>query len=465
MVELVVEGNVYLKTGLIKCCVGIEDGKIVALKKILKGDNHFDFSDKLILPGGIDTHVHFREPGNEHKEDFATGTQAAAFGGITCVLDMPNTIPNVFTRTTLMDKLRTIENKAYTDFGLYAGVREDIDVNALAQVASAFKLYMAETTDAQDIFSKGPELILNLVKQISSSGKVLAIHAEAQNLIHKSGDSKTLDDHLRDRPNECESSAISFILNLVQNQPLQESVKLNLHFCHISTQEAVRTLKNIQSTLKTPKPSHDKGSENEGSNSEIPDLEELRNTNLNLTSEVTPHHLFLNSSCDKGAFCKVNPPLRTPDDQRALWTALLDGTIDTIASDHAPHTIAEKEDNEFAFAPSGIPGVETMLPLMLPLLKHNKLPLERFVNAVSEKPNRLFGFNKGYIEEGRDADLIVVDLRQEIEIKADELHSKCGWTPFEEMTAVFPRMVMVRGEIIVKDGNLEGDRGYGKFCK
>ncbi|MCK5562281.1 MAG: amidohydrolase family protein, partial [Thermoplasmata archaeon] len=118
---------------------------------------------------------------------------------------------------------------------------------------------------------------------------------------------------------------------------------------------------------------------------------------------------------------------------------------------------------EFAYAPSGIPGVETMLPLLFPYLKHNKLPLERLVNAVSEQPSLMFGLNKGYLEEGRDADLIVVDLRQETEIKGDELHSKCGWTPYEGMTAIFPRMVMVRGEIIVKDDNLEGERGWGKF--
>lgn len=464
MVELVVEGNVYLKTGLVKCCVGIEDGRIVALKKILKGDEHFDFGDKLVLPGGIDSHVHFREPGNEHKEDFTTGTMAAAFGGVTCVLDMPNTIPHVFTSSILMEKLQAIETKACIDFGLYAGVRDGIDVNSLAQAANAFKLYMAGTTDAQEILGGGPDLLLNLMKEISGSGKVLAVHAESENLINKSLDSKTLEDHLRARPSESEISAINTILKLAQNLAPQDRQNLKLHICHVSTQEAVGILKNFKSATTTNSaPPNDSGSNSGSSNPEEPLKKELLTSNFNLTSEVTPHHLFLNMGADKGAFCKVNPPLRTPDDQRALWDALIDGTIDILASDHAPHTIAEKEDNEFAYAPSGIPGVETMLPLLFPYLKHNKLPLERFVNAVCEQPSTIFGLNKGTIEEGRDADLIVVDLRQETEIKGDELHSKCGWTPYEGMTAVFPRMVMVRGEIIVKDDNLEGERGFGKF--
>jgi dihydroorotase len=459
MVDLVVEGNVYLRSGLMKCCVGIEGGKIVELKKILKGDEHYDFGDKLVLPGGIDSHVHFREPGNEYKENFESGTRSAAFGGITCVLDMPNTIPNVHSKQIFLDKLDDIKNKAFIDFGLFAGVKPDNNFQDLSKVAIAFKLYMAGTTDAKKISDRLDEVLPNILTQLSYFNKVLSVHAEDENSINQSMEPKSLEDYLHMRPNECESSAIERLLGKIRNLSLTNNQKLRVHFCHVSTLEGIGVIRNFRSQL--PKVTS-MGDENHPP--ELPPAVDVEQP-LIVTAEVTPHHLFLNAMCEKGAFCKVNPPLRRTEDQMALWSAVFDGTIDTIASDHAPHTRSEKEDNEFAYAPSGIPGVETMLPLILPYLKHSKLSIDRFVELTSANPSDIFGLNKGYIEEGRDADLIIVDFRQESPIKSEDLHSKCGWTPYEGLTGIFPKMTIVRGKVVVKDGNLEGDRGWGKFCK
>ena len=459
MVDLVVEGNVYLRSGLMKCCVGIEGGKIVELKKILKGDEHYDFGDKLVLPGGIDSHVHFREPGNEYKENFGSGTKSAAFGGITCVLDMPNTIPNVHSKPIFLDKLDDVNNKAFIDFGLFAGVMPDNNFQDLSMVATAFKLYMAGSTDAKKISSQLDDVLPNILTQLSSFKKVLSVHAEDENRINQSMEPKSLEDHLHMRPNECESSAISRLLGISRNLKLTNDQKLKVHFCHVSTLEGISVIRNFRAQMtkqtSTGDENHPPGQPHDT------DVDPA----LTITAEVTPHHLFLNAWCDKGAFCKVNPPLRRTEDQMALWSAVFDGSIDTLGSDHAPHTKSEKEDNEFAYAPSGIPGVETMLPLILPYVKHSKLSVDRFVELTSANPSDIFGLNKGHIEEGRDGDLIVVDLRQESSIKSDDLHSKCGWTPYEGMTGIFPKMTIVRGKVVVKDGNLEGDRGWGKFCK
>jgi dihydroorotase len=158
----------------------------------------------------------------------------------------------------------------------------------------------------------------------------------------------------------------------------------------------------------------------------------------------------------------VNPPLRTPEDQAALWSGFKDGVIQILASDHAPHTIDEKTQ-EFESAPAGIPGVETMLPIMLSFHKHHKITLERLVNAISEKPAKLFNLPKGRLATGYDGDLVVIDFYHERDIKIENLHSKCGWSPYENMPAIFPMFTVVRGKIIVKDGNLEADMGWGKF--
>ena len=539
MLDLVVEGNAYLDGKLNKCCIGIENGKIAAIKKILKGEQHLDFGDKLILPAGIDAHVHFRDPGATNKEDFGTGTLAAAFGGISCILDMPNNKPPVTTKAAVVNKLERVLGKAHVDFGLFASVTEKTNIPATAQICTAFKIYLASTT-GELLFSNTNQLP-TILEQINGVHKVPAVHAEAENIIQEKLKTNqpvnNLHQHLRTRPNKAEAVAVANILSIAQQwinvldkqlnsaKPettsdrsvtstsaksdtfgfSQPSTWLNqIHLCHVSTAEAIKLIcafrgqQSLSGSIDKQMLEHTNTGDNNtdtmgndlnsgeymlGIAGEI--SAEKIDTSINngqfnatagvistlkrdlpcpvmVTIEVTPHHLLLNESFKGGALGKVNPPLRTSKDQVALWEALANGAIDILSSDHAPHTLDDKS-GEFAHVPAGLPGVETMLPLMLSYVKHNKLPLDRFMAISALNPARIFRLPKGRLALGYDGDLIVVNFYNEKPITVKTLHSKCGWTPYEKMDAIFPLLTVVRGNIIVKDGNLEVDPGIGKY--
>ncbi len=509
MLDVVVEGNAYLDGNLNKCCIGIEDGKIVAIKKILKGDRHLDFGDKLILPAGIDLHVHFRDPGFPRKENFKTGTMAAAFGGISCIFDMPNTNPLVVSKKTVLEKLDRVSKKAFIDFGLYSSLTLKTNIQDTASACSAFKIYLGTTT-GKLVFSSN-KYLAPAIYQINQSGKIPAIHAESENILKKYSKQKkpikNLHDYLCSRPNEVEADAISHLIKIAEQHSLKNNTNsknrtfksnsspFHIHICHLSTAEGVELLqrysgssinkpetevssrKNNQNNITKPinpkqltvpanrkkltKPSQPRQLLKSTKTQAKPTGSQKRNA-VSISAEVTPHHLLLNQNSELKAFGKVNPPLRCANDQAALWSALTNGTIQVLASDHAPHTIDEKTQ-EFHSAPAGIPGVETMLPLMLSYVKHHKLSLDRFVSASSTMPAKIHNLPKGRLAVGYDGDLIVINFYEENGIKIKNLHSKCGWTPYEKMDAVFPMLTMVRGNIIVKDGNIESEPGFGNY--
>lgn len=418
---LVIEGNVYYQSRLTKCCVGIEEGKIIRVKKVLRGEKNLDFGDKLILPAGIDVHVHFREPGFTYKEDFSSGSMAAAFGGISTVLDMPNTEPPTLSSNAIKEKAEIAREKCYVDFGIYCGVIEGSIVEEVASLCTAFKLYMGS---AENLVIEDKNVLKKIFSDIGKTGKVAAVHCESQHLLKKI-EERNLEDHMKARKNESEVNAVRNAISMSND---------TLHICHVSARES---------------------------------LDEIRNAKLsrkNLTCEVSPHHLLMSSQSvfENHSLGKVNPPLRTEEDRAELWNAFVSREIDILASDHAPHTKDEKK--EFSNAPSGMPGVETMIPLMLFQVRNNSLNLERLMEAIAEKPADLFGISKkGRIIVGNDADILVVDMRRVSKINGEKLHSKCGWTAFENHNAVFPRMTFIRGEAIIEDWELIGEPGYGRF--
>jgi len=418
---IVVEGKCFLDERLERCCIGIEDGKIVAIKKMLKGDEHYDFGSKIILPGCIDAHVHFREPGKVHKEDFFTGTIAAAFGGVTCAMDMPNNVPPVNDINSLKNKLDIVKRKANIDFGLYSALVRADNIDSVSELATGFKVYMAETTNSGGITAGYDELTPLIAS--ASANKIVSVHCEDERLV-KRIEKKNLEDHLAARPTVCETDGLKMVL-----EAAKKSGK-NVHVAHVTSAEGAAMIEQVKSTVP-------------------------------ITSEVTVHHMLLNVNSDLKSFGKVNPPLRRKEDNEALRNAFFNGGIEILASDHAPHTIEEKSA-EFAVAPSGIPGVETNIPIMLHFVKKKFLSLNRFVEAASSLPAQMFKLNKGVIGIGYDADLIVVDMMSVRKIRTDELHSKCGWTPFENHDAIFPEAVFLRGSIIVDDGNFINER-LGKF--
>ena len=423
--DLTIEGKVYINGNFQDCCIGITDGKISAIKKILKGDEHYNFGNRLILPAGIDVHVHIRDPGLTHKEDFSTGSLAAAFGGMSCIFDMPNTAPQTTTVQTLSDKITTADKKSYVDFGVYAGVTDSNinNIGALSKKSSGFKIYLGGTTNSLPFNVKNLKKTLHY---INPTNKPVLIHAEDSQCIqgHKIQE-KNLTDHLRSRPNECEETAIKNILTSSQG------INSKIHICHLSSCEGLELLKN------RPK---------------------------NISCGVTPHHALFTAQdrSNNQVMLKANPPLRTGFDKEALFDGIKNGFIDILESDHAPHTLEEK-DVDFDKAPSGMPGVETMLPLFLSLAKREMLSFQRLISAICEKPAELVGAPKGKIEVGRDADLILVDIKKESKIKADDLHSKCGWTPFEGHPAIFPDYLFVRGEKLIEDHEIQVSQGFGRF--
>lgn len=423
--NLVIEGKSYINGSFQNCCIGIEDDKIIDVKKILKGDKHLNFGNNLILPAGSDIHVHFREPGMTHKEDFLSGSTSAAFGGISCVFDMPNTIPQTTTINELNEKISLANKKSFVDFGVYAGVTNNNieDLGVLASKCSGFKIYLGNSTNTLKFNKKN---LKDALQKISKTNKPVLFHAEdAELLLKNKSFENNLFDHLKFRPSICEFASIKDILKEAQK------INLKIHICHISSIEGLELLK------KRPK---------------------------NITCGITPHHalLYVEKNNFLNNFFKVNPPIRSELDKEALFNALQNGTIDVMESDHAPHTIEEKEVG-FDNAPSGMPGVETMLPLFLFLAKKDVISFSKVISTICEKPAEILNVSKGRIQIGKDADLIVVDIKEETRIKSEDLHSKCKWSAFEDWKAIFPRCVFIRGESVIEDNEISVSKGFGRF--
>ena len=403
--DLAIDGTFYIDKMLVRTSVGITGGVITGIKKQLDAYERETVEESIIIPGALDMHVHFREPGMTHKEDVSSGSMSAAYGGVTTVVDMPNTLPPTTTPERLGRKLEIFSDKSYVDYGLFAALMPGERLVSLARRAAGFKLFMGSSTG--DIMCSDPQEQARLVDAAAKTGKPIVVHAEDEPLRNKISE-HNLRDHYRSRPPECEVEAVRRLITFSQS-PSSPSI----HIAHASTREAV----------------------------------EMQH-GPNVTFEVTPHHLLLDYEMPLGARGKVNPPLRRRDDRIALMRLVESDRIDTLGSDHAPHTSEEKED-DFDYAPAGIPGVETSLPLMLRLVSSGDLKLTTLVRMASEKPAQILGVRKGKIAVGYDADMVVVNLRKMRTIDASLLHSKCGWSPFEGQAAVFPEKVYLRGMKVV----------------
>lgn len=423
--DLTIEGKAYVDGTFKKCCIGIDDGRISAIKKILKGNRHINFGNNLILPAGIDIHVHFRDPGITYKEDFYSGSLSAAYGGVSCVFDMPNNIPPTIDSKSLSKKIKIADKNSFIDFGIYCCVTNK-NINKLKELAkycSGFKIFLGESTNSLNLENSK---LREAFREINSINKPVLVHAEDNKCLLQHGFAeKTLKDHLLARPSVCEEKSIKNILKST------EDISPNIHICHLSSSNG---------------------------------LDLLRNRPKNISCGVTPHHLLfsLEKNMKPETWYKVNPPIRLKDDKERLFEGIRNGCINILESDHAPHTIEDK-CLEFSEAPSGIPGVETMVPLFLFLAKKGKISFSRLISIMCEEPANLICPGKGKIEFGRDADFIIVDLKKECKINSEKLHYKCEWTPFNELKAIFPTHLFVRGESIIKDCELIEIQGFGKF--
>ena len=375
-----------------------------------------------LLPGVIDPQVHFREPGLEYKEDLFTASCACARGGVTSFLEMPNTRPLTTTQAALDDKLQRAAQKSLVNYGFFIGATpEGLPDLLTANPVCGIKVFMGsmhgqllmdDEVALEAIFAKGKRLI--------------AVHAENQARINQRrqefADITDPAIHSQIQDNQAALEATQLALRL------SKKYQRRLHILHLSTGEEAEL-------LRQDKPAW-------------------------VTAEVTPQHLVLNTNAyaEIGTFAQMNPPLRSPQDNEILWQALRDGVIDFIATDHAPHTLEEKA-KEYPNSPSGMPGVETSLAVMLTQAKQGKCTVAQVSHWMSTAVAQGYGIpQKGRIEVGYDADLVLVDLENYHPVLREELQTKCGWSPFEGWSLTgWAQVTIVGGEIVFNHGKLNLD--------
>ncbi len=400
----------------------IEGERIAAVGPHLATDTssaiQVDIGGLTVLPGLIDVHVHLREPGGEHKEDFYTGTCAALAGGVTTVCAMPNTTPPITTRAAFNDALTRAAARAVCDYGLYVGATPDnaSEAAALSRQAVGLKMYIGSST--------GTLLVDQFAAQIAHfeqypRDRIIAVHAEDEAAVQHYA---ARGQH---RPPICAALATAHVLALAQHTGRR------LHICHVST------------------------------GYELDLIADARRRGLDVTCEVTPHHLFMTTDDQQrlGPLSKVNPPVRDAEEVMALWARR--EVIDLVATDHAPHTLGEKHSSS---PPSGMPGLETALPLLLTAFHEGRLSLPDIARWTSVRPAQVFGFRrKGRIAVGCDGDLTLVDLGAEWTLGQAGLYTRCGWTPFAGRT-VRGRVerVYLRGQQVFSEGCVLAEPGFGQ---
>ncbi len=435
MPDLVIKNaKLVLPDGIVEGGIVIEGGRIKEIKKssgLPDSDEILDAKGNYILPGLIDAHVHFREPGASSKEDWTTGSSAAAAGGITTVLDMPNTQPPTTTLENLEGKRKIASSKSVVDYGFHFGAcNENMEeLSALAHEIASVKFYMSQTTG--NLTVDNDAVLHEELRLLANKGILATAHAENNEMIDYF--TTKLQEEGRDdpqayadsRPPICAADATNMAIFLAG------LADCRLHLCHIST------------------------------SLEVAMVEEHKKSQQ-LTAEATPHHLFLTREDFKklSAYAKTNPPLRTDEDRKALWNGITSGAIDIIASDHAPHLPESKEKGIWKSS-AGVPGLETLLPLLLNEVNNGTLSMETVARLTAENPARIFGIeNKGKIAEGYDADLTIVDLNEEFKVKNDELFTKCKWSPFNgRKLKGHVIKTIVRGNIIFDQGNVNETPG------
>jgi dihydroorotase len=441
--DLVIDnGIVVTPDAAFPASIAIQAGTIVAVGApgaMPAARETLDASGLHILPGAIDVHVHFRDPGYPHKEDWESGTAAAAFGGVTTVFDMPNTIPPTGTGTILAEKHAIAASKAHVDFGLYGLLGEDTIDNVPELIAGGvigFKLYMGNTFGK--IPSPSTGAMLEAFEVVAETGKRISLHAETNSIMERrqtrltqAGRHEPLA-HLDSRPAVVAVEAVS------RACILSEWTGARIHILHISSADELRPLR------------------------------EAKARGVDVTGETCPQYLFLSTEdyARFGGVIRVNPPVREKDNQEPIFAALKDGTIDMIATDHAPHTPEEKTRNDIWAVDCGFPGVETQMPAMLTQVNKGRMSISDYVRWSAFNPARAWGLypRKGAIAPGADADLALVDLTREWTIDDAKIQSRSKISPWHgRKVKGLPVHTIVRGRFVMRDRTLvPGTKGWGR---
>ncbi len=426
MLDLIIKnGTCYIGDNLEKLDLGIQNGKIshIGNLKEEKSKNTIDVTNKIVLPGLMDTQVHFREPGSVDAEDLHSGSRAAIVGGITSVFEMPNTNPPTTNFEEFQKKIN-IGKRMYCNHAFYFGATAE-NYQLLEKLKDldgccGIKLFAGSSTgnllvDKED----------DIEKVFKHASKVVAVHSEDEEILKlrkkliKNGNVKT---HPVWRNEEVAISSTRKIVKIAKR------LNKKAHILHVTTKEEVDFL-----------------SQNKG----------------NITFEITPQHLTIYApDCydNLGSYAQMNPPIRDKSHYDRLWYAVRNNYNDTIGSDHAPHLKINKE-KPYPNSPSGMPGVQTILPVMFNHMNNGRINLNQIVNFLCKNPVKIFGIkNKGYIKKNFDADFTIVDLKKEIEIKNENIESKCGWSPFNgyKFKGV-PIYTIIGGDIKMQDGKIIGE--------
>ena len=437
MYDIIIRGGTCLlphpsNIGLIEqqADIGISNGRIVKIREKIfdSAPCMIDATGLHILPGVIDSQVHFREPGLTHKEDLETGTKAAVLGGVTSIFEMPNTNPPTTTVEHFQNKLDLARNRAHANYAFFAGAAHDnVDILQNLEIlphCSGIKIFMGSSTGS--LLVEDDETLEHILKQ---GHRRVIVHSEDEMRLrerrHIAVEQADVHYHPVWRDVETAVSSTTRLLKLARKTGRK------IHVLHVSTGEEMDILQNAKDIA---------------------------------TVEVLPQHLTLYApDCyDRlGTYAQQNPPIREKRHMDRIWKALQDGTVDVIGSDHAPHTREEK-DRPYPSSPSGVPGVQTLVPIMLNHVYEGRLSLQRFVELVTENPCRVFNVkNKGRLREGYDADITIVDLKKQMTIDNSQIASRCGWTPFHGMQVTgWPTHTIVSGKLAMAHGEIiEGHSG------
>jgi len=421
-------GKVAAQGGIVEADIGVAGGKVSVLSDLsaAAASERFDAGGLHVLPGVIDTQVHFREPGLEHKEDLASGTAGAVLGGVTSIFEMPNTNPSTLTEEDLAHKLMRARDRAWCDHAFFMGAAKENagDLARLEQLpgCAGVKVFMGSSTGNLLV---DDDAVLRVV--LENGSRRVAIHSEDESRLRErcrlvEADGATV--HLHPEWRDVETALLSTRRLLA----LARETGRRVHVLHVTTAEEMTLL--------------------------------AKNRDI-ATVEVTPQHLTLAApDCyDRlGTLAQMNPPIREVRHREALWQAVTEGVVDVVGSDHAPHTLEEKA-RPYPDSPSGMTGVQTLLPLLLDHMNAGQLTLERLIDLTSGGAARIYDIEgKGRIAPGFDADFTLVDLKAERTISNDQIASKTGWTPFDGMAVRgWPVATVIRGRVVMREGETQGD--------
>lgn len=434
--------KICIQGNLVEAGIAIDDGKIVKIAKktnLPSASTKMNLNGHIILPGLIDPHVHLRDQQLAYKEDFVTGTAAAAAGGVTTVIDMPNNKPVTMSLSSIKERMKLAEKKVLINVAFNSAfpMKPEEIPEIVKAGAIGFKTYLSSTIGGVDV--DDDQSLFVAFQKAAKAGVPVAVHAEDRAILDEQkkemeiGGRNDTQAYLDAHPPEAEVRSINRVIQLAKKSDV------HIHFCHISSASGLNNILNA------------------------------KKTGLTITCEVTPHNLLLNSDQYKisGNLDLTDPPLRPIVDNFALWVALKCGFIDVIASDHAPHTFEEKNVTSVWEAKPGVPGLETTLSLLLTQVNNGCLSFAELMRVTAEEPAKIFGLRKrGFLETGNWADFVVVDMKLEYNIDSSKFFSKAKYSPFDGMHVEGkPIKTFVNGQLVMDEGEIVAELGSGQTVR